>query len=194
MEIERLVGGPFPIINEAHGEWRTGQGVSERLREGQRRAALERLRHSGAIRRALRVRGVRRLKCDPRLSEQLAVALEAHQHGDLRARARLLDRRLPAVEQRGLQLVERIDLGGGAPRRRDHQHPAGNSLGIGHLVVIVPIALPLKAKPSPVRRQHARVRLPAENAGPSGEASRHQHELKMTTSFNKRLTTSSPGE
>jgi hypothetical protein len=56
--IRGLVGRPLPIINEAHGEWRTGKGVSERLSEGQRRAAPERLRHSRAIRRALRVRGV----------------------------------------------------------------------------------------------------------------------------------------
>jgi hypothetical protein len=119
-------GRPLPIIDETHGDWRTGQGVSERLCERQRRAALERLRYSRAIRRALRVRGVTRLKCDPWLFEQLAVALEAHQHGDLRARTRLLDR--------------------------------------------------CRSKPSPVRRQHARVKLLAENAGPSGEASRHQHE------------------
>jgi nicotinamidase-related amidase len=63
MKIERLVGRRLPIIDEAHGEWRTGQGVSERLREGQRGAALERLRHSGAIRRALRVIIVRDAIC-----------------------------------------------------------------------------------------------------------------------------------
>src|SRR3954462_10707784 len=103
MKIERLVGRPLSIIDETHGEWRTGQGISERLRERQSRATLARLRHNRAIRRALRVRGIPRLKCDPRLFEQLAVALDAHQHSDLRARTRLLDRRrLPAVKQRGL--------------------------------------------------------------------------------------------
>ena len=40
VEIERLAGGPLPIIDEAHGEWRTGQGVSERLREGNPTSAL----------------------------------------------------------------------------------------------------------------------------------------------------------
>jgi hypothetical protein len=35
------------------------------------------------------------LKCDPRLSEHLAVAFEAHQHRDLHAGTRLIDRRCP---------------------------------------------------------------------------------------------------
>ena len=114
------MGGPLPIIDEAHGERLAGHAVSKRPREGQGGAALERLHHGRAIRRALRVRCVARLKCDPRLSEQFAVAFEAHQHRDLHAGTRLLDRRRhPAVQQRGLQVVERIDrraraLSGGA--------------------------------------------------------------------------------
>src|SRR5262245_22773687 len=129
-----LVRGPLPIIDEAHGERLAGYAVSKRLREGQGGAALERLRHSRVIRYALRVRCVARLKCDSRLSKHLAVAFEAHQHRDLHAGTRLLDRRrYPAVQQRGLQLVDRIDrraraLSGGAPRKRhDHQHLADNS-------------------------------------------------------------------
>ena len=64
-----LVGRPLPIIAEAHGERLAGDAVSKRLREGQGGAALERLRHGRLIRRALHVRCVPRLKCDPRLSE-----------------------------------------------------------------------------------------------------------------------------
>src|SRR5262245_39234443 len=50
-----LVGAPFPIIDEAHGERLAGHAVSKRLREGQGGAALERLRHGRVIRRALHV-------------------------------------------------------------------------------------------------------------------------------------------
>src|SRR5262249_850036 len=45
-----LVGGPFPIIDEAHGERLAGHAVSKRLREGQGGTALERLRHGRVIR------------------------------------------------------------------------------------------------------------------------------------------------
>jgi hypothetical protein len=73
-----LVGGPLPIIDEAHCERLAGYAVSKRLREGQGGAAqLERLRHGRLIRRALHVRCVARLKCDPRLSEHLAIAFES---------------------------------------------------------------------------------------------------------------------
>src|SRR5262249_52085757 len=98
-----LVGGPFSIVAEAHGERPAGYTVSKRLRKGQGGAALERLRYGRVIRRALRVRCLARLKYDPRLSEHLAVTFEAQQHSDLHTRTRLLDRRRhPAVEQRGL--------------------------------------------------------------------------------------------
>src|SRR5215831_8331111 len=118
-----LVGGPLPIIDEAHGERLAGHAVSKRLGEGQGGAAFERLRHGRVIRRALRVRSVPRLKYDPRLYEHLAVAFEAYQHRDLHAGTRLFDRRRhPALLQRGLQVVERIDwrawaLSGGVPRK-----------------------------------------------------------------------------
>ena len=36
-----LVGGPVPIIDEAHGERLAGHAVSKRLREGQGGAALD---------------------------------------------------------------------------------------------------------------------------------------------------------
>src|SRR5262245_61354765 len=45
-----LVGGPLPIIDEAHGKRLAGYAVSKRLREGQGGAALERLRHGRVIR------------------------------------------------------------------------------------------------------------------------------------------------
>jgi hypothetical protein len=39
----------FPIIDEGHGERLAGYGVSERLRERQRRTSFERLRHGDAV-------------------------------------------------------------------------------------------------------------------------------------------------
>jgi hypothetical protein len=42
-------GALFPIINEGHGERLAGYGVSERLRERQRRTSFERLRHGDAV-------------------------------------------------------------------------------------------------------------------------------------------------
>ena len=42
-------GGLFPIIDEGHGERLAGYGVSERLRERQRRTSFERLRHGDAV-------------------------------------------------------------------------------------------------------------------------------------------------
>ena len=42
-------GGLFPIIDEGHGERLAGYGVSERLRERQRRTSFERLRHGDTV-------------------------------------------------------------------------------------------------------------------------------------------------
>ena len=62
-------GGLFPIIDEGHGERLAGYGVSERLRERQRRTSFEHLRHGDAVGRAFRLRRFPRLKSDPWLSE-----------------------------------------------------------------------------------------------------------------------------
>jgi hypothetical protein len=39
----------FPIIDKGHGERLAGYGVSERLRERQRRTSFEHLRHGDAV-------------------------------------------------------------------------------------------------------------------------------------------------
>ena len=106
-----LVGGPLPIIDEAHGERLAGHAVSKRLREGQGGAALERLHHGRAIRRALRVLCVARLKCDPRLPNSSPLRLK------------LIS---TAFEHLG---VETIGLG--SPMLARHRHTRGvNDVGL----------------------------------------------------------------
>ena len=110
---------------------RPADGVPERIGERQGRAAFKHLGHCNAVGKPFVIRRAGGFECDLRLAEEFAVAPEAHLHGDLHARARLIERRRdPAGAQRRPQLADGVDGGlrclrGGAARQRgERQRPA----------------------------------------------------------------------